>query len=226
MNRTNLIFGIVAAWAVFWSAGPAAAAGDAAKGERAFRACIACHSLDPGRHLTGPSLAGTWGRKAGTVKGFRRYSKALKSAEVVWTAETLDAWLKAPGAFMPGNRMTFRGIPEQGARDDLIAYLELATAAAAAPRTAPQPRMGDLKAVEPARQVTAIRYCGDTYRVTTGDGEIVPFWEFNLRFKTDSSDRGPPRGHPVLSRAGMMGDRAFVVFSSPEEIATFIRLEC
>ncbi|MFQ5954194.1 MAG: c-type cytochrome [Kiloniellales bacterium] len=151
----------------------------------------------------------------------------MKSAEVVWNAESLHAWLENPGAFIPGNRMTFRGIPDEGARDDLIAYLEQATAAGTgAPQAAPRAPMADLKAVEPARQVTAIRYCGDTYRVTTQDGESVPFWEFNLRFKTDSSDNGPASGRPVLLRAAMMGDRAFVIFSSPQEIATFIKVEC
>lgn len=39
-------------------------------GARAFRPCAACHSLEPGRHLTGPSLAGLFGRKAGTIEGF------------------------------------------------------------------------------------------------------------------------------------------------------------
>ena len=43
---------------------------------RAARACMACHSFAPARHMTGPSLAGVWGRKAGTVDGFGRYSSA------------------------------------------------------------------------------------------------------------------------------------------------------
>ena len=30
---------------------------DAERGAKAYRACVACHSLEPGRHLTGPSLA-------------------------------------------------------------------------------------------------------------------------------------------------------------------------
>jgi cytochrome c len=33
---------------------PAAAAGDAERGAVAFRACVACHSLEQGVHLTGP----------------------------------------------------------------------------------------------------------------------------------------------------------------------------
>jgi cytochrome c len=58
--------------------------------------------------------------------------------------------------------------------------------------------------------------------VTTAAGETLPFWEFNLRFKTDSSDKGPRSGQPALLQASMMGDRAFVIFAAPEEISRFI----
>ncbi len=44
------------------------AAGNPQKGSQVFRQCLACHSLEPGRHLTGPSLANIWGRKAGTAE--------------------------------------------------------------------------------------------------------------------------------------------------------------
>ena len=60
---------------------------------------------------------------AGTVEGFRRYSPALKGADVVWNEATLDAWIADPQAFLPGNRMVFRGLPDAQARADLIAYL-------------------------------------------------------------------------------------------------------
>jgi len=52
------------------------------------------------------------------------------------------------------------------------------------------------------------------------------FWEFNLRFKTDGSERGPLRGKPVLVSAGMVGDRAQAVFSAPDEISAFIERNC
>ena len=41
------------------------AAGDPAAGRQIFRKCQACHSLDPGKNLVGPSLAGIIGKKAG-----------------------------------------------------------------------------------------------------------------------------------------------------------------
>jgi cytochrome c len=34
--------------------------GDVALGQRGFRMCAPCHSLEPDRNMTGPSLAGLW----------------------------------------------------------------------------------------------------------------------------------------------------------------------
>src|SRR5581483_12140232 len=107
-----------------WSLSATAAGGDPARGAQLFRNCAACHSVTPGEHMTGPSLGGVWQRKAGTAKGFTRYSEALKRTGVVWNAETLDAWLHNPAAFAPGNYMTFPGIADAAARSDLIAYLQ------------------------------------------------------------------------------------------------------
>lgn len=229
MGSFHLI-AVAATWLAV-AAGAVAAEGDPENGARAFRACAACHSLAPGRHLTGPSLAGLWDRPAGTVAGFTRYSEALKSADVVWNAETLDPWLADPQRFIPGNRMTFPGIRDERARTDLIAFLEAATTAEGddAPPAAEggmAPQRLNLKEAPPANRVTAIRYCGDTYHVTTAAGETIPFWEFNLRFKTDGSDLGPPAGRPALVPAGMMGDRASVIFAAPEEISALIERRC
>jgi cytochrome c len=55
--------------------------GDATRGQRDFRTCAPCHSLEPDRNMTGPSLANLWGRKAGGLSSFDRYSDALKSSK-------------------------------------------------------------------------------------------------------------------------------------------------
>ena len=107
------------------------AAGDPEAGAQVFQACAACHALEPGVHRTGPSLAGVFGRKAGTAEGFHRYSEALKSADLVWREDTLSGFLTDPQAFLPGNRMTFSGIPDAQARADVIAYLKDAIESAA-----------------------------------------------------------------------------------------------
>lgn len=200
--------------------------GDARRGAEAFRACAACHSVEPGVHLTGPSLARIWGRPAGTVEGFGRYSEALRRSGVVWTAATLDRWLEDPAALVPGNTMIFPGVKDPRERADLVAYLQaLGEGRAPAPGMAARPRM-KLAALGREYRVRAIRYCGDAYRVTTEAGDTFTIWEFNLRFKTDSSPDGPARGQPVLLRAGMMGDRAFLVFAAPEEISAAVRRQC
>jgi hypothetical protein len=64
------------------------------------------------------------------------------------------------------------------------------------------------------------------YKVATADGKTRDFWERNLRFKTDVSDDGPQKGAPALVPAGMMGDRADVIFAAPEEISGFISHQC
>jgi cytochrome c len=73
--------------------------------------------------MTGPSLAGVWHRKAGTAPGFTRYSEVMKRSDVTWDEKTLDAYLKDPARFMPGNHMTFPGIPDDETRADIVAFL-------------------------------------------------------------------------------------------------------
>jgi cytochrome c len=80
----------------------------------------------------------------------------------------------------------------------------------------------NLKKLDPEDRVKSIAHCGDTCKVATADGKIRDFWERNLRFKTDVSDEGPQKGAPALVGAGMMGDRADVIFAGPEEISGFI----
>lgn len=201
------------------------AAGDAAQGAQIFRNCAACHSLEPGMNMTGPSLAGIFGRKAGSLASFHRYSDALKRSGLVWDERTLDAWIRNPAAVVPGNEMAFPGIPNAAARANLIAYLHEASVASQA-GTAMQARLPDLKSAPEEVKVTSIGYCGDTYTVATASGRTRKFWEFNLRFKTDSSRRGPRSNEPVLVPQGMQGDRAQVVFSSPDEIAKFVKSDC
>lgn len=77
-----------------------------------------------------------------------------------------------------------------------------------------------------SERVVSIAHCGDGYAVSTADGKTRRFWEFNLRFKTDSSLHGPAPDTPVLVEAGMQGDRAYVVFSTPQQISGFIRESC
>jgi cytochrome c len=211
--------------------------GDAARGERMYRACVACHSLEPNRNMTGPSLAEVWNRKSGSLPSFPRYSPALKSAGIIWNDDTLGEWIKDPQHFIPGNTMTFPGIKDARQRADLLAFLKDATQPGHAPKAAQGgnqmggmmmgggqvPNLGKL---DPEDRVQSINHCGDTYKVASADGKIRDFWERSLRFKTDVSDEGPQKGMPALVPAGMMGDRADVIFASPDEISGFIAHQC
>jgi len=88
------------------------------------------------------------------------------------------------------------------------------------------PILPDLSALGPDRQVRAIRYCDGLYFITRVSGRTTVHWEFDVRLKTDSSENGPKRGHPVLVPRGSTGDRWFVIFAGPGEISSSIRLRC
>ncbi|MDQ2101977.1 c-type cytochrome [Azospirillum isscasi] len=101
--------------------------GDPANGEKLFRQCKACHTVEAGKNRVGPTLHGLFGRKAGTVESFANYSEGLKASGIQWTAATLDPYLNNPKAVVPDSRMAFAGVAKPEDRADLIAYLEAAT---------------------------------------------------------------------------------------------------
>lgn len=100
-------------------------AADPAEGEKVFkRVCASCHITTPdGPKRLGPTLAGIVGRKSGSVDGFR-YSNANKNANLTWTPEQLDPYLKDPKAVVPGTIMAFAGVKKDDERANLIAYLQ------------------------------------------------------------------------------------------------------
>jgi cytochrome c len=106
---------------------PAAAAGDPEAGEKVFRKCQTCHEVKAPKNKVGPHLVGIFGRKAGTVEGFK-YSDAMKNSNVVWNEETISAYVKEPKGYIPDNRMVFPGLKKEEDVANLIAYLKEATA--------------------------------------------------------------------------------------------------
>ncbi len=108
------------------AAAPAMAEGDAAKGEKVFNKCKACHDVEKGVNKVGPTLKGLVGRKAASVAGYK-YSEAMlaKGAEgVVWDEATLTAYLPDPKAFVPKTKMAFAGLKKPDEVADVIAYLK------------------------------------------------------------------------------------------------------
>lgn len=102
--------------------------GDPAKGEKVFGKCKACHALEAGKNKVGPSLAGLFGRKAGTVEGFK-YSDAMVNSGITWDEAQLAKYLENPKEAVAGNKMAFPGLKKEEDRNDVIAYLKQATAA-------------------------------------------------------------------------------------------------
>lgn len=93
------------------------------RGAELWGKCRACHTIEPqGRNTVGPRLHKVFGRKAGSLPDYR-YSDAMKRSGVVWTEETLDAYLAATQEFMPGSKM-YGGLAIAQDRADLIAWLK------------------------------------------------------------------------------------------------------
>ena len=99
---------------------------DVAHGQAITAKCASCHAFDAaGTNGIGPGLYGVVGRPPGSHAGYS-YDQAMTDfakTNPAWTYDLLYKFLKAPGQFMPGTRMTFAGLPDPQDRVDLIAYL-------------------------------------------------------------------------------------------------------
>ncbi|MEB0045614.1 MULTISPECIES: cytochrome c family protein [unclassified Pseudomonas] len=104
---------------------PVEAAGDAEAGGKLFnRTCGGCHQVGgSARGGFGPQLNGVFGRVAGSTSDYP-YSDAMKSSGVVWTRETLAAYIENPKAVVSGTRMIFWGISDPEKIENLLAYLQ------------------------------------------------------------------------------------------------------
>lgn len=91
--------------------------------ERAFALCAGCHPVQAGGiHRYGPNLHGVLGRRAGSLPDYA-YSDGMRAADIVWSAETLDAFLRSPSTHVPGTRM-YNAFPDPERRRLVIEYLQ------------------------------------------------------------------------------------------------------
>lgn len=132
--RYPTIAAAVVAFAVILPTGMAWADGDVAAGEKVFKKCVSCHTIEAGKtKATGPNLLGVVGRKAGTAD--YKYSDALVQAGeggLAWSPETLDPYIADPKEFLAAqlgidkskvkNKMAFK-LTKDDQRADVIAYL-------------------------------------------------------------------------------------------------------
>ena len=88
------------------------------------RKCQNCHTKDyGGSNKVGPNLYSILGKEAGADPTYKRYSKALKESDFVWTMELLDEYIKNSKKLVPGNRMACGGISDAEERRKILEYM-------------------------------------------------------------------------------------------------------
>lgn len=122
-----------ASLALFLSAGVASADGDVEKGEKFFKKCKQCHSLEEGKKKIGPSLYQIVGKTAGTEDGYKFSSSYVEAGEkgLVWTEENLIAYLENPkkwlAAFLEVKKVKSKMVvkyKKEKDRKNVVAYLK------------------------------------------------------------------------------------------------------
>jgi cytochrome c len=97
--------------------------GDPVHGEKVFRLCMVCHTIEAGVNKIGPSLHGVVGRPAGSIPDFN-YSPANKKSGIVWTEQKIFDYLVNPQKTVPGTKMAFGGLAKAQDRADVVAWLK------------------------------------------------------------------------------------------------------
>ncbi len=122
VGRTVAI-GLAVATLLIGVGGPTYAEGDAAAGRKLYQnRCLSCHGDAKTKGSLGPSLVGIIGRKASDpAQGAT--SRAMSEADFVWSDQTLDEYLAAPGNKVHGTIMPV-GISNATDRANLIAYIK------------------------------------------------------------------------------------------------------
>ena len=99
------------------------AMGDVTAGEKIFKKCAACHSINKGgKNKIGPGLYNVVGRAFGGVGNYK-YSKALTSYGKEWTFEELNGFLLKPASYIKGTKMSYAGLRKEKDRASVIKYL-------------------------------------------------------------------------------------------------------
>ena len=97
--------------------------GDVTHGEKVFKKCAACHSINKdGKNKIGPKLYNVVGKATGATSDYK-YSKALISYNKTWTFEELNSFLIKPAKWIKGNKMGFVGLKNDKDRASVILYL-------------------------------------------------------------------------------------------------------
>ena len=96
---------------------------DIAHGEKVFKKCKACHSINAGGgNKIGPKLWNVMFRPVGSIADYK-YSKALASYGKEWNWEEMNGFLIKPSKWIKGNKMGFAGLKNERDRASVILYL-------------------------------------------------------------------------------------------------------
>ena len=108
--RARYVLAIALASAMM-AASASAIAADAGKGQEGLQEVQGLPHRRGGRKSTSraPTCTEVFGRTSGTAEGFKKYSKAMKEAGIVWSEETILAYITDPKGYIPKNKMAFRG---------------------------------------------------------------------------------------------------------------------
>jgi len=99
------------------------ALGDIAHGEKVFKKCSACHSIEAGGgNKIGPALYNVVGRKIAAVEDYK-YSKALVEYKKNWSFEELNGFLIKPQKWIKGTKMAYAGLRKEKDRASVILYM-------------------------------------------------------------------------------------------------------
>jgi len=159
--------------------------GDAERGAILFKDCVSCHQVGPdARNRVGPQLNEIFGRRAGSVEGFRYSASMARQGNdgLTWTREKLDAYIENPRVLVSGTRMSYRGMKDPKDRADLIAYLRDFSAS---PRDIPE--------AEPTATPTLPRLAPEVLAMA-GDREFGAYLSSECKtcHQSDGSDQGIP----------------------------------
>jgi len=117
--------------------GTVLAKADVAQGKTISGKCEQCHDVSSAAtNKIGPALYGVVDRSRASVAGFE-YSSAMKAKGGSWTYDELFKFLKSPGAYITGTKMSFAGLSKPDDRIALIAFLRTN---AASPAAIPAPK--------------------------------------------------------------------------------------
>ena len=133
--------------------GTVLAKADVAQGKATLSKCEACHDTTSAKTVKiGPPLYGVVDRARASIAEFS-YSGSMKAKGGTWTYDELFKFLKSPGAYVPGTKMSFAGISRAEDRINLIAFLRSnsdSPAAIPAPKPAAAAAAADTKAAAAA----------------------------------------------------------------------------